>query len=56
MSENNDDGLDKIRNLWLILNSVLVFYALILFCYGKIFKNKDSLSLVSDINIKLIIK
>ena len=46
MSDNDDDGLDTVRNIWIILNLVLVFYALILFCYGRIFKHKDSLSLV----------
>ena len=44
MSDEND--LDTVRNVWIILNVVLIFYALILFCYGKYFKHKDSLSLV----------
>ena len=42
----NDSDLDTIRNVWLGLNSVLIIYALILFCYGKYFKHKDSLSYV----------
>ena len=46
MAELNDDDLDTVRNVWLILNSILILYALILFCYGKYFKRKDSLSYV----------
>ena len=46
VEENNDDNLDTVKNVWIILNIVLVVYALILFCYGKYFKHKDSLSLV----------
>ena len=48
MSENNDktDNLDTVKNVWIILNSILVVYALILFCYGKYFRHKDSLSYV----------
>ena len=46
VEENDDDNLDTVKNVWIILNIVLVVYALILFCYGKYFKHKDSLSLV----------
>ena len=52
MSDGNNGGnddLDTIRNVWLGLNSVLIIYALILFCYGKYFKHKDSLSYVIHI-------
>ena len=53
MSDGNGDengsDLDTIRNVWLGLNSVLIIYALILFCYGKYFKHKDSLSYVIHI-------
>ena len=48
-------NLDTVRNVWIILNIVLIFYALILFCYGKYFKHKDSLSLVIHIIFKYII-
>ena len=48
MGDDNND-LDTVRNIWIILNAVLVFYALILFCYGKYFKHKDSLSYVIHI-------
>lgn len=41
------DELSDIKYLWIILNIVLVVYAIILFIYGKYFKRKDSLSLVS---------
>ena len=44
--KDNDDDLDSVKNVWIILNIVLVVYALILFIYGKYFKQKDSLSLV----------
>ena len=44
---DSDDDFKTIRNVWVILNSLLIFYALVLFCYRKIFKNKDSLSLVN---------
>ena len=45
MSENDQD-LSTVINVWIILNAILVFYAFILFCYGKYFKQKDSLSYV----------
>ena len=41
------DDLDGIKNLWIILNSILVLYAIILLIYGKYFRNKDSLSIVT---------
>ena len=47
--ENQNNELDTIRNVWIILNAVLVFYALILFFYGKFIKQKDSLSYVNHI-------
>ena len=34
------DDLDEVKNLWIILNSILVLYAIILFIYGKYFKHK----------------
>ena len=40
------EDLETVKKVWIILNAVLVFYALILFCYGKYFKQKDSLSYV----------
>ena len=40
------DDLGDVKNLWIILNSLLVLYAIILFIYGKYFRHKDSLSLV----------
>ena len=43
------DDLDDVKNLWIILNSILVLYAILLFIYGKYFKHKDSLSLVIHI-------
>ena len=46
MAESSDENLDTVRNVWLILNVILIVYALILFCYGKYFKHKDSLSYV----------
>ena len=50
MSENDPkDELEPVRKVWIILNAVLVFYALILFLYGKFFKQKDSLSYVIHI-------
>ena len=50
MSENDQkDELEPVRKVWIILNAVLVFYALILFFYGKFFKQKDSLSYVIHI-------
>ena len=47
--EGNNVDLEDVRNVWIILNIVLIFYALILFCYAKYFKHKDSLSLVIHI-------
>ena len=47
--EENNVDLEDVRNVWIILNIVLIFYALILFCYAKYFKHKDSLSLVIHI-------
>ena len=41
------DDLDSIKNLWIILNSFLVLYAIILVIYGKYCRNKESLSIVS---------
>ena len=43
------DDLDGVKNLWIILNSILVLYAIILFIYGKYFKHKDTLSYVIHI-------
>jgi hypothetical protein len=43
------DDLDDVKNLWIILNAVLVVYAIGLFIYGKYFRHKDSLSLVIHI-------
>ena len=40
------EDLKSVRNVWIILNGILLLYALILFCYGKYFKNKDSLAYV----------
>ena len=40
------DELDSVKNLWIILNAILVAYAISLFIYGKYFRHKDSLSLV----------
>ena len=40
------DDLDDVKNLWIVLNSILVLYAIILFIYGRYFKHKDSLSIV----------
>jgi hypothetical protein len=40
------DDLDSVKNLWIILNAILVVYAIALFIYGKYFRHKDSLSLV----------
>ena len=47
----SEPSLEDVRNVWLILNSILILYALILFCYGKYFKRKDSLSYVIHIFI-----
>ncbi len=47
--EDPSTELDPIRKVWIILNAVLVFYALILFFYGKFIKQKDSLSYVNHI-------
>jgi len=41
------DELDSIKNLWIILNSFLVLYAIILVIYGKYCRNKESLSIVT---------
>ena len=41
------DDLDDVKNLWIILNSILVLYAIILFIYGKYFRHKVALSYVS---------
>ena len=50
MNENyQSDELKPIMKVWIILNAVLVFYALILFFYGKFIKQKDSLSYVIHI-------
>ena len=46
MGDSDDDGFKTIRNVWIILNTMLVSYALFLLCYRKIFKQKDPLSLV----------
>ena len=43
------DDLDDVKNLWIILNSILVLYAILLFIYGKYFKHIDSLSLVINL-------
>ena len=40
------DDLGDVKNLWIILNSLLVLYAIILFIYGKYCRHKDYLSLV----------
>ncbi len=53
--KDNDDDLDSVKNVWIILNIVLVVYALILFIYGKFFKHKDSLSLVIHSYLILLI-
>ena len=46
MSEMSDEDLGGVKNLWIILNVILVIYAIVLFIYGKYFRHKDSLSLV----------
>ena len=43
------ENLDDVRNIWLILNGVLILYGLILFCYSKFIKNKDTLHYVIHI-------
>jgi hypothetical protein len=48
------DDLDGVKNLWIILNSILVVYAIALFIYGKYCKHKDSLSLVINIILMYI--
>ena len=45
------DDLDDVKILWVVLNSILVLYAIILFIYGRYFRHKDSLSLVIHIFI-----
>ena len=44
--EEENDNLAPVKTLWLILNGILVLYSFFLFCYGKYFKHKDSLSYV----------
>ena len=46
MPEMSDEDLGGVKNLWIILNVILVIYAIVLFIYGKYFRHKDSLSLV----------
>ena len=41
-----DEDLTGVIIVWIILNSILVLYAFILFCYAKYFKHKDPLSYV----------
>ena len=50
------DDLDGIKNLWIILNSILVLYAIILLIYGKYFRNKDSLSIVTHNFLNIFIQ
>ena len=45
------DDLEDVKILWVVLNSILVLYAIILFIYGRYFRHKDSLSLVIHIFI-----
>ena len=40
------DDLGDVKILWVVLNSILVLYAIILFIYGRYCRHKDSLSLV----------
>ena len=49
------DDLDDVKNLWIILNSILVLYALILFIYGKYCRHKDTLSYVSHIYFNIFL-
>ena len=43
--------LDNVRNVWIGLNIALIVYAILLFCYGKYFKQRNSLSYVIPIII-----
>ena len=43
------DDLGDVKILWVVLNSILVLYAIILFIYGRYCRHKDSLSLVIKI-------
>ena len=43
------DDLGDVKILWVVLNSILVLYAIILFIYGRYCRHKDSLSLVIHI-------
>ena len=45
------DDLEDVKILWVVLNSILVLYAIILFIYGRYCRHKDSLSLVIHIFI-----
>ncbi len=40
------DELNSVRVLWIVLNAILIVYAIFLFVYGKYFRHKDSLSYV----------
>ena len=45
-NQDNSQVDHSVTSLWIILNLVLVIYALILFIYGKYCRRKDSLSYV----------
>jgi hypothetical protein len=47
------DDLGDVKILWVVLNSILVLYAIILFIYGRYCRHKDSLSLVIHIFFNL---
>ena len=40
------DELNSVKVLWIVLNAILIVYAIFLFVYGKYFRHKDSLSYV----------
>ena len=41
MEANNDTDASSVLILWIVLNSILVVYAIGLFVYGKWFRPKD---------------
>lgn len=48
---NNEDIFSSAKTVWIILNVILVLYAVGLFIYGKYFRKRDMSSCVSFNNI-----
>lgn len=46
---NNEDIINSTKTVWIILNIILVLYAVGLFIYGKYFRKRDMSSCVSYI-------